>query len=51
MRMRLATGLLACRIQELSGFGEEQREAGRIPRTVEVELTADMGRLGYTAVC
>ncbi|XP_065178607.1 DNA helicase MCM8-like [Sycon ciliatum] len=30
------------KLQECNDLGEEQREAGRIPRTVEVELTSDM---------
>ena len=29
-----------CRVQELAGDG--QREAGRIPRTIEVEFTSDL---------
>ena len=30
-----------CRVQEI--IDDDQREAGRIPRTVECELTADLG--------
>lgn len=31
---------MVCRIQELSG--DDRREAGRIPRTIECELTSDL---------
>lgn len=33
-------GVCPCRVQEL--MGGEQREAGRIPRTVECHLTSDL---------
>ena len=36
------------RIQEV--INEDLREAGRIPRTMEVELTADLGQYNYATI-